>query len=146
MNLVLDNDDINNTQVLPKNDAVYFRVVPTKAMDMTLVDNATKPIIRNITPFLYYGNTTIQPLTLPPPNVDMNLIPDSVRYFGISMATIVMGLSVAFPNEVFRSRRRVHDGVDLALAQAELAIGFKLRVIRSCGLARKINSRPYTNI
>ena len=52
------------------------------------------PLIAIIEPFVYYDNTTIPPLALPPVEEDMNLIPDGARYFGLFLGVLVMFLSI----------------------------------------------------
>jgi len=45
-------------------------------------------------PFLYYGNTTIPPLVLPPITQDLNLIPTAILILGYVLMAIVMLLSL----------------------------------------------------
>lgn len=52
------------------------------------------PLINAIESFVYYDNTTIPPLALPPVEEDMNLIPDGALYFGLFLGALAMSLSI----------------------------------------------------
>jgi len=52
------------------------------------------PAIQVNTPFLYHNNATDPPIPLPELQEDMNLIPDGLRYFGLSLSFMIMVFSI----------------------------------------------------
>lgn len=84
--------------------AVTFDARPSVTIDLSPVfeENDSRdqdappplPFIQTNDLFVYHDNTTIPPRVLPPLEGDMNLIPPSARYFGLSLAALVMLASI----------------------------------------------------
>jgi 7 transmembrane sweet-taste receptor of 3 GCPR len=70
-----------------------YRVDPTMT---TLINLTGASNLEFLAPFLYASNTTTPPLPLAPVQVNMNLISTGMRAFCLSMAALVMCVSVGF--------------------------------------------------
>ena len=69
-----------------------YTVLPTLTNLINLTNSAGQ--VKTLAPFYFASNTTIPPLPLPPANIDMNLIPTSIRAFCLSLGGLVMVMSM----------------------------------------------------
>ena len=81
------------------------------------------PSIQEDYPFIYYDRTETPPPHLPPVEEDMNLIPNGLRYFGLSLAVMIMVLSIACTVFTYRYRMEFVVRASQPIFLAQICLG-----------------------
>ena len=81
------------------------------------------PLIREDYPFIYHDSTETPPLHLPPFEEDMNLIPNGLRYVGLSLAVMIMALSTACAVFTYRYRMEFVVRASQPIFLAQICLG-----------------------
>lgn len=108
VNMVLDDYLLDDPTTSTSSSMTFAADIASLIELSPQADNGTilPPAVHSVQPFVYFDNSTAPPIALPYFEEDLNLIPNSVLFFGLSLSILVMLISVAIAVWIYLNQTR----------------------------------------